>query len=340
MAISTFPAPAAAVQGGGTDLFQIAGGLSVVLKEFEIGVYAFRANSNTSTEASGTISFANSNNEVIASVTLVDTNTGGTSSPFFGSVFLPEQATAVFYSGPLGVNGVLEILYSPGTGAKRVLTVSTTTSDFVLPFQANAHVFGGGGGGGGSGATSGGGGGGGGSGFLTIDSVAPGTYNAVIGAGGLHAPGGSNAANGLTGGTSQFGSLAALGGEGGTSAPNQATGGNGGSGGGSGRKPNESAGFGFGGVNGSAGGSNGTATGGSGSGIAQSVFFLTQSQAGATTSKAGVFYAGGNGGDGAANERGQFGANNSASGGGGSRFGTGSNTGSNGGSGIIFLVEV
>lgn len=340
MSISTFPASPTAAPGADVELFPIGGGISLVQKEFPVGVYAFRANSNTATEASGTITFRDASDVILGTITLVDSNTGGTSSPFVGSLSLGSVASSILYSGPLSVNGWLEVSYGAGIGSKRILILSTTQADFVLPFNAEAYVFGAGGGGGSGGSVSGGGGGGGGSGFLSETSVNSGTYNVVIGAGGGQSNPGSILSNGLLGGSSSFGATSASGGGGGLFGNNDATGGNGGSGGGAGRKPGDALGFGFGGINGAAGGDNGTATGGTGSGVAQSLFYLPTSEAGAGSTNSGVFYAGGNGGNASNNTTGQTAAANSASGGGGGSRASGNpSAGSTGGSGVIYLVE-
>jgi len=341
MSVSVFPVPATGggVVGATTDIFLISGGIALIERVLPVGLYAFRAQSNSATEASGTIQFRNAGGDVISSITLVDSNTGGTSSAFIGSAFLTEEAASVYYSGP-NISGWLEMSYSISQGAKRILAVTTTSAEFLLPFSATAYVFGAGGGGGSGGNVSGGGGGGGGSGFLATGSVAAGTYNAVIGAGGGQSDPGNISSNGLQGGTSSFGTIDAIGGDGGLHGNNGATGGNGGSGGGAGRKPGETVGFGFGGIDGAAGGDNGTATGGTGSGVAQALFYLPQSQAGASTTNAGIFYAGGNGGNAATNTTGQTAAANSASGGGGGSRASGNpSAGSTGGSVVIYLVE-
>lgn len=353
MSVSVFPAPATGGATGGmtTDIFPISGGISLVQKTFPLGLYAFKAQSSTVTEASGTVEFRDADENVLASVTLVDSNTGGTSSPYFGALDLPQEAAFMFFSGA-NFSGFLEMSYSTSEGLKKIAAI-TTTASYVLPYSATAYVFGGGGAGGGA-ALDRSGGGGGGSGYLATGSVTPGTYSVVIGAGGLRSAE-TRDADGLAGGTSSFGDISASGGDGGLRSATTAGGANGGDGGcgGGGGRPDTSfsTSFGVGGEDGADGADHPGATvdrglGGTGSGVAFSGgFFLPTSEASPTARFSGIFYAGGNGGSGSSNLQANNAlANTAAGGGGGSR--TSGTSGADpvgragtGGSGVIYLVE-
>lgn len=333
-------ATAGAASAVSTDIYLISGGVTLVEKTFEIGLYAFKTQSNSSTEASGTIEFRDASENVLNTLTLVDTDTGGTSSYYAGAIYLPQEATFMYYSGPSNVTGWLEMSYSASVGAKRIQSIITTTADYVLAYDATAYVFGGGGGAGGSGFAAAGGGGGG-AGYLETGAVSAGTYNAVVGAGGQRSAEGTIIHDGLQGGTSSFGAVSAAGGFGGKGGTNTAVGGDGGSGGGGGKPQGTSTNtFGLGGVNGTNGGSTADAAGGIGSGVAFTGGFFLPTPAGQTgRSQAGLFYAGGNGGDGLENFTGQSASANSASGGGGASRASNGQAGGTGGSGVIYLVE-
>lgn len=317
--------------GGGPQVLKITAGSLMVPKIFEPGIYIFRAQSDTSTEIGGVLNLAGADQSVITQVSLVDSMNTSSNSVFVGSLNLTVQADYLRFTGN-NTNGWLEIYYYPPyTDVVRVVELTTTTADYVLPFNAKAHIFGGGGGGAGHGTfTTYQGGGGGGSGFLTKASVAAGTYSVVIGAGG--SAGGPGGAGGAGGGSS-FGSTNATGGSGGLPSGSGGLGGAGGSGGGGG-----SSGWGPGGIDGANGGG---VSGGSGSGVAIANFATRPSLNNPSQNQPGIFYAGGSGGA-SARSNGVSAAANSASGGGGASA-DGANTpgwsGGNGGSGIVILVE-
>lgn len=343
MAVSVFPAPAPAPAGGGgagaTQIIPFINGLALVEQPFPAGVYAFKAYSATALEVYGTVSFLEANESLISAVTLVDESQETRGSAHVGSINLQSDASIIAFQGPL-VDGFFEIAFSPPvTMLKQVLVLTTSQTDFVLPFDANAFVFGGGGGGGNSSGTAFRGGGGGGSGFLTKDSVLAGTYNVVIGSGG-----GGTQGTGGTGGISSFGTLEASGGLGGLTAGNGGAGGSGGGGGNGTGTVNTNTGQG--GIDGADGEPGFGRVGGVGSGVVIGDFSVRESKilprsVGTVGGNGGLFYAGGEGKLGGGIVTGQSALFASASGGGGG-FSTGASNprqGGAGGSGAIYLVE-
>jgi len=331
MSVSVFPAPATGGGGGAPVLLPLSGGVTVYPREFAPGLYAFKTQSNTSTELSGTITFFDSDNDVISAVILVDSNTGGTSSGHVGSINLTVAASSLLFEGAT-VDGFLQIDYFEPQTVKKVLKVTTTQTGYVLPFNADVFVFGGGGSGAGLGTSSNGAGGGG-SGYLTKNTISAGTYDVVIGAGGAQTAVGFF--DGNVGGTSSFDAITAAGGSGGLTSPTF-NGGAGGSGGGGGTIGLLSD-FGVGGINGANGGNGPGTVGGTGSGVAIAAVGAGVSKAGVGGRQPGIFYAGGNSGEGVPSADGIGALANSASGGGGAARTT--RFGGAGGSGIIYLVE-
>lgn len=212
------------------------------------------------------------------------------------------------------------------------------TSGSVTLASANniAVLIGGGGGGSRSSTTTSSGGTGGGSGYIQRFAISAGTYNLVIGAGGV----GNNNTNGTDGSPSTFAGFTAAGGIGAVMpSPSVNLGGAGGSGGASGRGDTNSS--------GNPGGSNGgNGTGGAlGSGIAVPSWLNSQLNVGQVGpnwfGSGGGFYQGGGGA--AAQGTWVVAPDSAANTGGGGCGGTygphGDPFGGNGGSGTLYLLE-
>lgn len=319
---------------GGAQVFPIGAGMTLAEQVFAPGFYAFEATSDSAVQIAGTISFYDSNNNLLAQGSLQDSDTTNLPSSAYVGILLSSEA-AQLKCDFNDTNGTLTMSYSALEGVKRIIAIKTSQTGFVLPFDATAFIFGGGGSGAGSFSPNDSGGGGGGSGYLTIQAVSAGTYDVVVGAGGP----GPGIGDGIAGGQSSFGVYTAAGGFGGVGGgANGGPGGNGGSGGGAGQAAAEGGAVTLGGFNGTNGGSTATQAGGTGSGVTVGFLPKTPTQPEAITGYVGPFYAGGNGGT-SSNANGLNAAANSASGGGGGHRGSSNRSGGAGGSGVIYLVE-
>ena len=255
-----------------------------------------------------------------------------------------------------------------GNYAVITFLANTTLNVSFLITNATIMVIGGGGGGGGATGNVGAGGGGGAGGYQynTSFNIPVGSYNVVIGAGGLAGASGTPSVNGTNGQTSSFLNITSIGGGGGGNATKNGGRGGAGGGGGGGNPFNTIGGVGIQGFNGGAGANAASGAGGGGSGTAGQTGINVNSAAGkggngtanGINGNASIRWAAGGGGgcsgacavvtngglDGGANGgRGSTtGAGNGTNGtggggGGGSSQGSSVKPAGNGGSGIVIL---
>jgi len=303
MAINQFPAPVAAQAGLSKFAMATNADGRVVIEEiFSPGIYSFTGPSTTYNVAwyDATNVFVGGGNATVDTTSF--------------AVNLTTVATKLVFTST-SANAPITVDITPLGAARSIVSqFVTTTGSVTITQTARVFVLGGGAGGGN--------GGGGGSGYLTIGTLAPGTYTATIGAAG--------AAN-ADGSSSSIDALSALGGSRGSGV----TGGAGGSGGGGGSPSGSFVGA-LGGINGS-NGNNGASgsVGGIGSLVACQGFVSGAQGGDVVRGKGGGTYGGGNGA--ISNSTGGIIAASGRGGGGGG--GGNSGSGGSGTAGAILILE-
>jgi hypothetical protein len=288
--------------GGASNSFSIStndSGRYTLEQELAAGIYTF-----TGPLTGYNYSFYDSTDTLITSG-----GTAGTAATVV-AVNLPTPATKLLVSAvTTNISIVAEVV---PVASARVITATLLTATASVTTTQSARVFAIGGGGGGSVS------GGGGSGYLSIGTLAAGTYTCTVGAGGASSGNGS---------ASSIGSITANGGF----TASGYNGGAGGSGGGAGRGGANAASFG--GINGDSGVASSQGTGGTGSGVKIQGFVISRAYGGAVTVGAGGgTYGGGNGG-------GDAYSGGNANGGPGGGGGGGSGSGAPGGNGSVLILE-
>lgn len=294
------------------------------------GFYTFKFYADTATTPTGTVKTYDSSFVLGTTTTTLDRDTGSTAN--YSEMYLSLTDSTPFVTVSSTSAGYLVAQKLPEkAGVFAPITVYSTSQTVTITNSSPFVLIGGGGGGGSIGGPVTGVGGGG-SGYLQKNTVQPGSYSLVIGAGG--AAGGAGGSTGGGGGASTFAGYTANGGNPGNATTGDiwsgANGGNGGSGGG----PN---GGGAGGSNGS-NGSNGVGFGGTGSGVTSAAWYPTGSGGGSNGNgygNGGGVYGGGGGGWSNSYTYGGGGAG--AVGGGGGGVGNGGNAGGPGGKGALIV---